>query len=138
MTTPVTTPTNNPSKAQLRQALLDQLALIFPNAFGLKGKKPLKRGILEDILQHPEIEALGYSKSRIRRTLEWYVKGWAYLRAFESPDAYRIDLDGQKVAAITDSERAYAKAQFQKSQQRSADKIKKAGVENVEEGIVND
>ncbi len=48
----------------------------------------------------------------IRDTLKWYVAGFAYLRAFELPNAYRIDLTGRKIETITEEEKAYAKAKL--------------------------
>lgn len=74
-----------------------KLVEMFPKTFFPKGhlKKPLKRGIMKDLVaQAPELKPYA-----VKMALRDYCKGPSYHVAF-APGANRVDLDGNEVEAL--------------------------------------
>lgn len=84
---------------------VDWLAETYPHCFNPKNPKPLKRGILEDILKQG---LWTESKTSLRDTLTFYVSSPFYHQALLKEKA-RYDLEGNEVEELTASEKEFSK-----------------------------
>jgi ProP effector len=90
------------SLSEDKAALLEEL---FPRCFSISRPRPLKVGILEELLQTAPDDV---SRRQLRKALGSYVRRFAYLRSFESSKC-RIGLDGKKAAELSDTEIEWAR-----------------------------
>lgn len=84
---------------------VDWLAKTYPHCFDPKNPKPLKKGILEDILKQG---LWTESKTSLRDTLTFYVSSPFYHQALLKEKA-RYDLEGNEVEELTASEKEFSK-----------------------------
>ncbi len=112
---PKTTSLNYKQKAKSKHArhcALQWLMQTFPQAFDNKERiRPLKLGIMEDILMHAEKAAeAGISKSKLREAVVIFTRRIDYLACLKAQEM-RIDLSGDAVSQVTaeDAEKATLK-----------------------------
>lgn len=123
---PRTAAINRIQKNQAKQARMDAITWLskkFPQAFDNSNMiRPLKCGIMHDILQYAE-EALqdGISRSKLRQAVVVFTRRLDYLACLKARES-RISLSGEPVETVTDEDAA-----------RAALKIKK----RIEKGIKN-
>ena len=84
---------------------IDLLAKTYPQCFNLKNPKPLKKGIIEDILKQG---LWTDSKTSLRSTLTFYVASPSYHRALLQ-EKFRYNLDGKRVVKIAEAEKEFSK-----------------------------
>ncbi|MBL8676329.1 MAG: ProQ/FinO family protein [Alphaproteobacteria bacterium] len=96
---------NVPKKKKSPFISLDWLAKTYPQCFNPKNPKPLKKGIIEDILKQ---SLWTDSKTSLRSALTFYVASPAYHRALLQ-EKFRYDLDGERVEEITEAEKEFSK-----------------------------
>lgn len=84
---------------------IDWLAKAYPHCFDPKNPKPLKRGILQDILKQG---LWTESKTSLRETLIFYVRSPSYHQALLQ-ERVRYDLEGNGVEELTASEKEFSK-----------------------------
>lgn len=83
----------------------------YPKCFNRKNPKPLKKGIMEDILK----EGLwAESKTSLRALISFYVGSSLYHRAILE-ESFRYDLKGKKVEEIKESEKEFSKNRLDKT-----------------------
>lgn len=112
---PYTAVINRKQRVQSKSArieALNWLSLRFPEAFDNTTMiRPLKLGIMEDILNHAEeAKTAGISKSKLREAVVIYTRRIDYLICLKAKEM-RIDLQGQAVSMVNeeDAERAALK-----------------------------
>lgn len=94
-----------PNHRQIREDRIT-LARSFPTIFtaprSKAQKRPLKIGIFQDLLARGVTDADGnpLPKTRIRRALEDYIRGYRYQKACAAGGT-RIDLDGNPAGTVT-------------------------------------
>lgn len=115
----------NKSKKARNDALL-WLAATFPQAFDNTLRiRPLKVGIMEDILIHAnEAEALGISKSKLREAVVIFTRRIDYLTCLKAREM-RIDLQGMPVAQVSDEDAERASGKIKKRVEKSARNARK-------------
>lgn len=104
----------NVSKAAKNKALI-WLAARFPEAFDNTHRiRPLKTGIMDDILQYAD-EALedGISKSKLREAVVMYTRRLDYLACLKSREI-RVDLEGKPGEQVTEAEAEKAALKIRK------------------------
>ena len=91
-------------------AVISLLAEKWPSCFSIieSGRRPLKRGIREDVLA-----ALGgaISAGKVSAALRWYVSSPEYQRRLVH-GAWRVDLNGKPVGIVSQEDEAHARAQL--------------------------
>ena len=109
-----------------RLKALAWLATSFPEAFCNQQRiRPLKIGILHDLLQHAEKAAQsGISKSKLREALVVFTRRIDYLTCLKAREM-RIDLDGNPTNAVTEEEAEKATSKIQKRVEKSARNARK-------------
>lgn len=115
------------NKAQKNQSKLAKntalvwLAATFPQAFDNTSRiRPLKAGIMHDILQHADkAEAVGISRSKIREAVVLFTRRLDYLICLKAKEM-RIDLDGNPVTPVTAEEAERAALKIKKRIEKSA------------------
>jgi hypothetical protein len=100
-------------QARYNQAL-KWLCQTYPACFNLQDPKPLKVGIVKDILkamtQKPESDQPSHVS--IRHAMAYYVQGRLYHQAILN-SSHRCDLTGQQTEEITAQDRDHAQAQIE-------------------------
>jgi ProP effector len=93
-----------------------QLAELYPSCFR-QPRQPLKVGIHNDIIAlHPELRP-----SLIASALKTYTRSLGYLETLKAGSA-RIDLEGNPVGTVTDTDEEDAKRKIAKAARRAAAK----------------
>ncbi|WP_115709328.1 ProQ/FinO family protein [Legionella sainthelensi] len=115
----------NKSKKARTDALL-WLAAHFPAAFDNSLRiRPLKIGIMDDILLHAEKAAeVGISKSKLREAVVLFTRRLDYLACLKLREM-RIDLQGNDVGEVSAEEAEYAAAKIKKRVEKSARNARK-------------
>ncbi|HAT8177929.1 TPA: activator of prop osmoprotectant transporter [Legionella pneumophila] len=115
----------NQSKRARSDALL-WLAANFPEAFDNSLRiRPLKIGIMSDILQHAEkAEQVGISKSKLREAVVLFTRRLDYLACLKAREM-RIDLQGNPVSEVTEEEAEYASMKIKKRVEKSVKNARK-------------
>lgn len=116
----------NKSK-RARLSALHWLAEQFPEAFNNKLRiRPLKKGIMNDLLQYTEQAAeAGISKSKLREAVVLFTRRIDYLACLKAQET-RIDLQGQPVDQVSTEEAERAAAKIKKRVEKSAKNARKA------------
>jgi len=78
--------------------------------FKFSQPKPLKVGILEDMVEDAKARNLPFGQDIIRAALQLYVHRYLYQKAVRK-GSVRIGLDGQPAGEVTEEQKAYAKTQ---------------------------
>ncbi|EPG8610379.1 ProQ/FINO family protein [Raoultella ornithinolytica] len=78
--------------------------------FKFNQPKPLKVGILEDMVEDAKARNLPFDLEIIKAALKLYVHRYLYQKAVRK-GSERIGLDGQPAGEVTDEQKAYAKTQ---------------------------
>lgn len=109
----------NKSKKARTDALL-WLAATFPAAFDNSLRiRPLKAGIMDDILLHADEAAqAGISKSKLREAVVVFTRRLDYLACLKLREK-RIDLQGNDVAEVSAEEAEHAAAKIKKRVEKS-------------------
>lgn len=118
----------NQSKNARTKALV-WLASTFPQVFdNTVCIRPLKAGIMEDILAHAEkaVEH-GISRSKIREAVVLFTRRIDYLACLKSREM-RVDLDGNPVTPVTDEEAEKAAQKIKKRIEKSVKNARKTTV----------
>ena len=93
----------------------DQLRKAFPKFFfSAEQEKPLKIGIFHDLLARNSELSPTLDKKILKVFLAIYTASISYRAAIITPNAHRIDLDGNTSQPITDKERYRAKTSVKK------------------------
>ncbi|WP_241613873.1 ProQ/FINO family protein [Rosenbergiella epipactidis] len=79
-------------------------------AFKFSQPKPLKVGILEDMVEDAKARNLPFDLEIIKAALKLYVHRYLYQKAVRK-SSERIGLNGQPAGEVTDEQKAYAKTQ---------------------------
>ncbi len=103
---PTTVMVNNVQREKSRAAVrnvLTWLSTTFPKAFNVEGAiRPLKVGILEDILAYAEQHGgLPFSKTKLVKALVVFTRRMEYLTCVKMRDT-RIDLNGEEVEPVSE------------------------------------
>ncbi len=116
----------NHSKRARSEALV-WLAAHFPKAFDNSLRiRPLKRGIMDDILHYAEKAAeAGISKSKLREAVVVFTRRLDYLACLKAREM-RIDLDGNIVSDVSVEEADHAAAKIKKRVEKSVRNARKA------------
>lgn len=115
----------NHSKKARTEALI-WLAAHFPSAFDNSVRiRPLKTGIMDDILQYADkaLEA-GISKSKLREAVVLFTRRIDYLACLKAREM-RIDLQGTIVSAVTEEEAEHAASKIKKRVEKSVRNARK-------------
>lgn len=115
---PTTASVNNKQKIaskNARHSALQWLVQQFPQAFNsAECIRPLKHGIMEDILSHAEEAAhAGISKSKLREAIVVFTRRIDYLACLKAQEM-RIDLMGNPTVQVTIEEAEKASAKIKK------------------------
>lgn len=126
---PRTAVVNKTQKNQSKKARFDALqwlASTFPEAFDNSTSiRPLKAGIMDDILQHGEQAAeAGISKSKLREAVVLFTRRLDYLACLKLREL-RIDLQGNTLCEVTQEEAEHAAAKIKKRVDNSARNARK-------------
>ncbi|CAM2730665.1 ProQ [Legionella steigerwaltii] len=115
----------NKSKKARTDALL-WLAAHFPEAFDNSLRiRPLKIGIMDDILLHAERAAeIGISKSKLREAVVLFTRRLDYLACLKQREM-RIDLHGNEVGEVSAEEAEHATAKIKKRVEKSVRNARK-------------
>jgi ProP effector len=129
---------NKSQKNQSRKArdeALIWLATTFPQAFDNTLKiRPLKIGIMEDILTYAEeAEKQEISKSKLREAVVLFTRRLDYLTCLKAKEM-RIDLQGNPVAMVTEEEAEKASNKIKKRIEKSLRNAKKTIVKQEKTG----
>lgn len=108
-------------------AFIDWLAKTYPQCFKPKNPKPLKKGIIVDILEQG---LWTESKTSLKVSLAFYVSSPAYHQAILQEKS-RYDLEGKAVGEITEIEKEFSKQRLsllkkKRSHQKSNDDVQKS------------
>lgn len=82
----------------------------YPKCFDRKNPKPLKKGIMNDILQQ---RLWKQSKTSLKHAISFYVGSPLYHQAILEEN-FRINLNGENVEEINESEKEYSKIKLEK------------------------
>jgi len=109
-----------------RNKALNWLASIFPEAFNTEKRiRPLKIGIMHDIIAHAESAANnGLSKSKLREALIVFTRRIDYLACLKAQEI-RIDLSGNPTTQVTAEEAEKAAIKLKKRIDKSIRNTKK-------------
>ena len=132
---PRTIVVNKDQKNQSKKARVDALlwlAANFPNAFDNSLRiRPLKNGIMNDILLHADkATAAGVSKSKLREAVVLFTRRLDYLACLKLREA-RIDLEGNEVDEVTAEEAEHAAVKIKKRVEKSVRNARKMIAEKV-------
>ena len=110
----------------LRSKALVWLAVQFPSAFDNSlCIRPLKDGIMDDILQYADKAAQdGISKSKLREAVVVFTRRLDYLACLKSREM-RIDLQGNAITEVTQEEAEHAAVKIKKRVEKSARNARK-------------
>ncbi|EEQ1778405.1 ProQ/FinO family protein [Escherichia coli] len=127
-------PTERPSwrhmtkRQRKNRRRINRLAEYWPELFGAENIKPLKAGVIHDMLQDAKARKLSMGTGTLRAALISYIHTTRYLRAVIA-GGERYDLKGQPCGEVTPDEKAVARGilkqrlermKQQNSQQQSA------------------
>lgn len=120
----------NKSKKARSDALV-WLAATFPSAFDNSIRiRPLKLGVMEDLLQYADqAAAVGISKSKLREAVVLFTRRLDYLACLKAREV-RVDLQGNEVSTVTEEEASYAAAKIKKRVEKSLRNARKIAAEN--------
>lgn len=126
---PRTAVINKAQKIQSKKARADALlwlAANFPAAFDNSLRiRPLKAGIMDDILVHADKAAeVGISKSKLREAVVVFTRRLDYLACLKLREA-RVDLQGNDVTEVTAEEAEHAAAKIKKRVEKSVRNARK-------------
>jgi len=126
---PRTAVVNKTQKNQSKKARLDALQWLasnFPAAFDNSSSiRPLKAGIMDDILQHEKQAAeVGISKSKLREAVVLFTRRLDYLACLKLREL-RIDLHGNTFSEVTQEEAEHAAVKIKKRVDNSARNARK-------------
>ncbi|MGL5741553.1 MAG: ProQ/FinO family protein [Legionella sp.] len=126
----------NKSKKARTDALL-WLAANFPAAFDNSLRiRPLKIGIMDDILLHAEqAEAVGISKSKLREAVVLFTRRLDYLACLKSREL-RIDLHGNEEGEVSAEEAEHAAIKIKKRVEKSVRNARKVLTEKTSNQLV--
>lgn len=111
---------------KLRIEALNWLAVQFPAAFDNSlCIRPLKAGIMDDILQHADkAEAQGVSRAKLREAVVVFTRRLDYLACLKAREM-RIDLKGCDTVEVTAEEAEQAAAKIRKRVEKGARNARK-------------
>lgn len=126
---PCTAIVNQKQKNLSKKARLQALAWLtetFPHAFDNRLRmSPLSVGIMDDILVYADEAAkAGISKSKLREAVVLFTRRIDYLTCLKAREM-RVDLQGQAVSQVTESEAAVASAKIKKRVEKNAKSARK-------------
>lgn len=126
---PYTAAINDKQKHQskhLRRDALLWLTRTFPQAFDNTQRiRPLKLGIMHDILQHTAKAAeAGISKSKLREAVVLFTRRIDYLACLKAREM-RIDLDGNEAGLVTEEDAERAAVKIKKRIEKNLKNIRK-------------
>ena len=126
---PRTADINNKQKNQAKKSrneALIWLATSFPKIFDNSLViRPLKLGIMEDILAHSDkAEADGISKSKLREAVVIFTRRIDYLTCLKAREM-RVDLDGNPVSQVTEDEASKASLKIKRKVENSSKNARK-------------
>jgi|GEM_PF-740812 len=109
-----------------RNEALAWLAQTFPDIFdNTLCIRPLKNGIMEDILLHADkAQAAGISRSKLREAVVLFTRRIDYLTCLKAREM-RIDLNGDITEAVTEEEAERAATKIKKRVEKSARNARK-------------
>jgi ProP effector len=115
----------NQSK-KARSEALTWLAANFPAAFDNSLRiRPLKAGIMDDLLQYADKAAeAGISKSKLREAVVLFTRRLDYLTCLKAREM-RIDLQGTVVSEVTEEEAEHAAVKIKKRVEKSVRNARK-------------
>jgi ProP effector len=115
----------NQSKRSRSEALI-WLAANFPTAFDNSLRiRPLKKGIMDDILHYADKAAeAGISKSKLREAVVVFTRRLDYLACLKAREM-RIDLEGNEVSDVSEEEAEHAAAKIKKRVEKSVRNARK-------------
>lgn len=114
---------SEPEKLTKSKDVIAYLSEQFPDCFSVKGDaKPLKIGIFEELAKRLESDDK-VSKTRLRTALRHYTNSWRYLYSIKA-GSDRVDLDGEKVEAVTEEHQQHAQETLKESKAKVAEKKK--------------
>lgn len=127
---PRTAVINKAQKSKSKKARTDALlwlAAHFPAAFDNSLRiRPLKIGIMDDILLHAEkAVAVDISKSKLREAVVLFTRRLDYLACLKLREM-RIDLQGNEVGEVSAEEAEHAAAKIKKRVEKNARNARKA------------
>lgn len=120
---------NNKQKSKSKQSRHDALVWLaaqFPQAFDNSlCIRPLKLGIMDDILAHADqASAVGISKSKLREAVVLFTRRIDYLTSLKAREM-RIDLHGNPTNPVTEDEAERAATKIRKRVEKSAKNARK-------------
>lgn len=115
----------NKSKKARSDALL-WLAANFPTAFDNSLRiRPLKAGIMEDILHYADkAQEVGISKSKLREAVVLFTRRLDYLTCLKAREM-RIDLQGNEISEVSEDEAEHAASKIKKRVEKSVKNARK-------------
>lgn len=125
--TAVLNKTQKNKSRKARSEALQWLATRFPGVFDNTLRiQPLKTGIMDDILVYAdEAEAAGISRSKLREAVVLFSRRIDYLACLKAREM-RVDLDGNPVAEVSETEAENAANKIKKRVEKSARNARKA------------
>jgi ProP effector len=99
-----------PKKKKREFISVKWLEKTYPKCFNRKNPKPLKKGIMQDILKQGRWTE---SKTSLREIVSFYIGSPLYHRAILR-ESFRYDLRGEKVEEIRDSEKEFSQKRLEK------------------------
>jgi len=126
---PRTAVINKTQKNHSKKARIDALVWLaeqFPSAFDNTQRiRPLKTGIMDDILQHAEkAQEAGISRSKLREAVVLFTRRLDYLTCLKAREM-RVDLEGNEVAEVTEEEAENAGGKIKKRVEKSVRNARK-------------
>lgn len=110
---------------QKRQEALSWLAKNFPQAFdNTQNIRPLKKGIMDDILKHEKTKQANISSSKLREAVVIFARRIDYLITLKSREM-RIDLEGNIVEPVSEDEAMRAAQKIKKMVEKSVKNSRK-------------
>lgn len=107
---------SSPQKKKRPFISVKWLEKTYPQCFNRQNPKPLKKGIMQDILK----EGLWTeSKTSLRTTVSFYVGSPLYHQAILDEN-FRYDLRGEQVEELRESEKEFSKERLGKSRTRKS------------------
>ena len=101
---------NTPKKKKRGFVSVKWLEKTYPKCFNRNNPKPLKKGIMQDILMEGRWTE---SKTSLRAIISFYVGSPLYHQAILE-GSFRYDLRGEKVGEIRESEKEFSKNRLEK------------------------
>lgn len=126
---PRTAAINKTQKNQSKRSRIDALVWLaanFPAAFDNSLRiRPLKTGIMDDILLHADkAEKDGISKSKLRQAVVVFTRRLDYLACLKAREM-RVDLDGNDVSEVTEEEALHAATKIKKRVEKAVRNARK-------------